>query len=169
MRLTQLAVDRLHHHKVAQAEDRLKNYASWNRDHLVFCTTSGAAYAANNLRREYCHPLTPKAGLPYIRPHDFRNIAATLLLLDGVPAIIVSRMLGHMNVGFTPQTYRHVKAEMREMARDATERRADHGQMPPLSKLRYGLVHNIRVSRRFSLAPMITSQSTVANSASATG
>lgn len=51
------------------------------------------------------------------------DTAATLLLLDGVPAIVVSRMLGHANVAFTLQTYGHVLAEMREMARDAMEKR----------------------------------------------
>jgi hypothetical protein len=45
------------------------------------------------------------------------------LLLDKVPAIVVSRMLGHANVAFTLQTYGHVLAEMREEARDAMERR----------------------------------------------
>jgi len=69
MRLTQLAVDCLHYHKVAQAEDRLKNHTSWNTDHLVFYTSSGAAYAASDWRREYCYPLNPKTGLPHIRPH----------------------------------------------------------------------------------------------------
>jgi hypothetical protein len=40
-----------------------------------------------------------------------------------VGAIVVSRMLGHSNVAFTLQTYGPVLAEMREMARDAMERR----------------------------------------------
>jgi hypothetical protein len=45
------------------------------------------------------------------------------LLLDNVPALVVSRMLGHANVAFTLQTYGHILAEMREEARDAMERR----------------------------------------------
>jgi len=121
--LTQLAVDLLHRHKIAQAEERLKNGSGWNPEHLVFCTSTGTAFAASNWHREYYRPLIRKAGLPYIRPHDVRHTAATLLLLDGVPAIVVSRMLGHTNVAFTPQTYGHVLAEMREMARDAMEKR----------------------------------------------
>jgi hypothetical protein len=54
---------------------------------------------------------------------NLRHTAATLLLLDGVPAIVVSRQLGHSNVAFTLQTYGHVLAEMRDMARDAMEKR----------------------------------------------
>jgi integrase len=121
--LTQLAVDLLHHHKVAQAEERLRNGSGWNPEHLVFCTSTGTAFAASSWRREYYRPLIRKAGLPYIRPHDIRHTAATLLLLDGVSTIFVSRMLGHTNVAFTLQTYGHVLAEMRAMARDAMERR----------------------------------------------
>jgi integrase len=77
----------------------------------------------SNWHRQQYRPLLKRAGLPYIRPHDLRHTAATLLLLDGVPAIVVSRMLGHSNVAFTLQTYGHVLAEMREMARDAMDRR----------------------------------------------
>jgi integrase len=121
--LTQLAVDLLHEHHVAQTVERLQHGTGWNRDQLVFCTTTGTAYAMTNWQRQQYQPLLKKAGLPYIRPHDLRHTAATLLLLDKVPAIVVSRMLGHANVAFTLQTYGHILAEMREEARDAMERR----------------------------------------------
>jgi len=63
-----------------------------------------------------------KAHLPYIRPHDLRHTAATLLLLEGVQPLVVSEMLGHPSVAFTLSTYGHVQAEMRKPARDAMER-----------------------------------------------
>ncbi len=63
-----------------------------------------------------------KAGLPYIRPHDLRHTAATLLLLEGVQPLVVSEMLGHASVAFTLSTYSHILAEMRHPARDAMER-----------------------------------------------
>lgn len=63
-----------------------------------------------------------KAGLPYIRPHDLRRTAATLLLLEGVQPLVVSEMLGHASVAFTLATYGHVLAEMPKPARDAMER-----------------------------------------------
>jgi integrase len=63
-----------------------------------------------------------KAQLPYIRPHDLRHTAATLLLLEGVQPLVVSEMLGHASVAFTLATYGHVLAGMREPARDAMER-----------------------------------------------
>lgn len=121
--LTQLAVDLLREHHVAQTVERLQYGVGWNCDQLVFCTTTGTAYSMSNWHRQQCQPLLKKAGLPYVRPHDLRHTAATLLLLDKVLAIVVSRMLGHANVAFTLQTYGHVLAEMREEARDAMERR----------------------------------------------
>lgn len=121
--LTQLAVDLLRNHHVAQLAEQLKYGPDWNPQQLVFCSTAGTAYLMSNWHRSQYRPLLKRAGLPYIRPHDIRHTAATLLLLDGVPVIVVSRMLGHANVAFTLQTYGHVLAEMREMARDAMERR----------------------------------------------
>jgi integrase len=94
----------------------------WNPQQLVFCTTPGTAYARHNWRLQQYLPMLEKAGLPYIRPHDLRHTAATLLLLEGVQPLVVSEMLGHASVAFTLATYGHVLAEMRKPARDAMER-----------------------------------------------
>jgi hypothetical protein len=63
-----------------------------------------------------------KAGLLYIRPHNLRHTGATLLLLEGVQPQVVSNMLGHSSVAYTPTAYGHVFNEMRKPARDAMER-----------------------------------------------
>ena len=107
---------------MAQTPERLKHSAGWNSNKLVFCTGNGTAYLYSNWHREAYKPLIQRAGLPYIRPHDLRHTAATLLLLEGVQPIVVSEMLGHASVGFTLTTYGHVQAEMRRPARDAMER-----------------------------------------------
>jgi integrase len=82
----------------------------------------GTAYSQTNFRKLQYIPMLHKAKLPYIRPHDLRHTAATLLLLEGVLALVVSEMLGHASVAFTLATYGHVQAEMRKPARDAMER-----------------------------------------------
>ncbi len=46
--------------------------------------------------------------LPVIRLHDLRHTWASLALLAGVPAKIVSERLGHSTVSFTLDTYSHV-------------------------------------------------------------
>jgi integrase len=120
--LTPLAVESLKRHRTRQLEERLAHGAGWNPHQLVFCTSTGTAYAFNNWRRQQYLPLLERAGLPFIRPHDLRHTAATLLLLEGVQPIVVSEMLGHASVAFTLTTYGHVQAEMRKPARDAMER-----------------------------------------------
>jgi integrase len=102
--------------------ERVSKGADWNLEQLVFCTTTGTAFARTNWRSQQYIPLLKRAGLPYIRPHDLRHTAATLLLLEGVQPLVVSEMLGHASVVFTLATYGHVLAEMRKPARDAMER-----------------------------------------------
>jgi len=94
----------------------------WNSDQLVFCTSVGTPYSQTNFRKQRYIPLLQKAKLPYVRPHDLRHTAATLLLLERVQPLVVSEMLGHASVAFTLATYGHVQAEMRKPARDAMER-----------------------------------------------
>lgn len=121
--LTPVAVTALKRHRIAQAEEQLRSpLPDWNPDALVFCTTSGTPLSQSNFRLREFTPLLQRAGLPYIRPHDLRHTAATLLLLEGVQPLVVSEMLGHASVAFTLATYGHVQAEMRKPARDAMER-----------------------------------------------
>lgn len=120
--LTPLAVASVRRHHIAQLEERFAHGADWNPDQLVFCTTTGTPYARNNWHLQQYKRLIERAGLPYIRPHDLRHTAATLLLLEGVQPLVVSEMLGHASVAFTLATYGHVQAEMRKPARDAMER-----------------------------------------------
>jgi integrase len=120
--LTPLAIECLRRHRKAQLEERLTKSASWNPQQLVFVTTTGNGYARTNWHVQHYRRLIKRAGLPYVRPHDLRHTAATLLLLEGVQPIVVSEMLGHANVAFTLSTYGHVQAEMRKPARDAMER-----------------------------------------------
>jgi integrase len=58
-----------------------------------------------------------KAGekLPDLRPHDLRHTAATLMLRRGVPAEVVSRILGHSKVSVTLDIYRHVLESEKKM------------------------------------------------------
>ena len=51
------------------------------------------------------HDALEAAGLPRIRLHDLRHTFATLALQRGVPAHVVSAILGHANVGITLGIY----------------------------------------------------------------
>ena len=54
------------------------------------------------------------AGLPYIRFHDLRHTAATLLLARGMPVKAVSEMLGHSSATITLNLYGHVLPHMQQ-------------------------------------------------------
>jgi integrase len=57
-----------------------------------------------------------KAGFSGLRFHDLRHTFATLMLLGGVHAKIVSEMLGHSSVAFTLDTYSHVIPTLQQAA-----------------------------------------------------
>jgi integrase len=72
------------------------------------------------LRREFL-PLLKRAGLPLIRFHDLRHTAATLMLLKGIHAKVVSEMLGHATVSITLDLYSHVLPDLQREAAAAMD------------------------------------------------
>jgi len=60
--------------------------------------------------------LLQTAGLPKIRFHDLRHTAASLMLNNGVPVIVVSRRLGHARPSITLDVYGHLIPGMQEEA-----------------------------------------------------
>ncbi|WP_405433875.1 tyrosine recombinase XerC [Micromonospora sp. NBC_00617] len=74
---------------------------------LVFARPDGQPlrpqYVLDHLRR-----LTADAGLPAIRVHDLRHIAATIMINQGVPIAVVSKTLRHRNVATTVDIYGHL-------------------------------------------------------------
>ena len=46
--------------------------------------------------------------MPEIRFHDLRNTAASLMLNNGIPVIVVSRRLGHAQPSITLDVYGHL-------------------------------------------------------------
>jgi integrase len=120
--LTPLAAQSLKRNRIQQMGERLAHGADWNPHDLVSMTTHGTANAQTNWRTQQYIPMINKAGLPYIRPHDLRHTAATLLLLEGLQPLVISEMVGHVSVAFTLARYGHLQAEMRKPARDAMKR-----------------------------------------------
>ena len=88
---------------------------SWEENDLIFPSRLGAPMDQSNLSRSY-KSLIRKCGLKEIRFHDLRHTAASLTLNHGVPAIIVSKRLGHSKVSVTLDTYGHVMNELQHEA-----------------------------------------------------
>ena len=54
--------------------------------------------------------------IPYIRFHDLRHTAKTLILQQGTHLEIVQECLGHSDISLTLNTYSHVLPPMQEEA-----------------------------------------------------
>jgi integrase len=84
---------------------------------LVFCNRHGGFINPDTLRMWFKESLM-NAGLPPMRFHDLRNIAATLLLAMWIHVKVVQELLGHSNILITLNTYSHVLPSLHEKAMD---------------------------------------------------
>jgi integrase len=91
---------------------------TWYPHDLIICTAQGTPVEPPVVTRCFEH-LRVKAGLPRIRVHDLRHTHATLLLLAGQPAKVVSERLGHASISITLDVYSHVLPEMQGDAAEA--------------------------------------------------
>lgn len=82
----------------------------------------GGMMAGPNLLRTEFYPLLARAGLPHMPFHDLRHTAITHMLRAGVPAHVVSRIVGHSSVAITLRLYGHATDEMRLDAAAAVDR-----------------------------------------------
>ncbi len=70
---------------------------------------------ASNLRTDFLKILQ-RASLSKIRFHDLRHTAASLMLNNCVPPIVVSKILGHSKPSITLGVYGHLYVEMQSEA-----------------------------------------------------
>jgi integrase len=74
----------------------------------LFAVSTGRPTDASTFRRKVWKPLLKRAGLAHKPFHTTRHTAATTMLKQGIPLQVVSRILGHANVGITDATYSHL-------------------------------------------------------------
>lgn len=101
------AVDVLQAHHQRQHADRIEAGERWREYGLIFTNSVGGPIDARNLLRRF-KKLLNIAGLPDIRFHDLRHTAASLMLNNNVPPIVVSRNLGHARPSITLNIYGHL-------------------------------------------------------------
>jgi integrase len=112
--ITAEVAEALRQHKLRQVRMRLQAGPVWVDNDLVFASQVGTYLRDTNVRDYTFHRLLKKAGLPHMRFHDLRHTAATLLLVDGVSPLAVSKMLGHATVSMTLDLYGHVTKSMED-------------------------------------------------------
>lgn len=116
--LSSRVVDSLQRQAARQHVQRLA--ADTPRDHygLVFCRNNGQP-----LRPEYVlhrfHKLTDEAGVPRIRVHDLRHLAATLMIASNAPLGIVSKTMRHSTLSATVNIYGHLARHTAHQAENA--------------------------------------------------
>ena len=101
--------------------------AAYHDRGLVFCRPDGQP-----LRPEYVlhhfYGLTEAAGLPRIRVHDLRHLAATIMITAGVPLAMVSKTLRHSTLSTTVDIYGHLTRQAAQDAVDATATALDNAE-----------------------------------------
>jgi len=76
-------------------------------DNLVFSNVLGTPIDPGVLSHAFSK-ICKKAGLENVRFHDLRHTFASLMLLRGAKAKVISEALGHSSVAFTMDTYSHI-------------------------------------------------------------
>jgi integrase len=104
------------------AEHRLASPYSNDTD-FVFASSAGTPLAVRNIARRGLDVATRRAGLPRLRWHDLRHIAASAMIEQGASPSYVARVLGHSSPAITLSTYAHVfaKVEHEERFREMQE------------------------------------------------
>lgn len=82
-------------------------------DSLVFANDKGKPLDPNVVTHNFAR-IAREAGLGHVRFHDLRHTFASLALLRGAKAKVISEALGHASVAFTMDTYSHIISGMQE-------------------------------------------------------
>ncbi|RAJ61709.1 phage integrase family protein [Streptomyces sp. Amel2xB2] len=97
--------------------------AEWGEAHVdsgrMFTCEDGTAIHPGWLS-DHFERLIEESGLPAIRLHDLRHVAASLMLAADVDIKIVSETLGHSDTRITRDTYQSVMPEVAAEAAEAT-------------------------------------------------
>jgi integrase len=89
----------------------------------VFASQTGAHLDHRNITRRGLTKALETAGLPHLRWHDLRHLAASALISQGASIAYLSRILGHANPAITLSIYAHqyAQAEHAETTRQRME------------------------------------------------
>jgi integrase len=111
--LTPQAMEALQVHQVRQNLE-----GTQGSDDLVFTSARGTALYDSNIRKHW-HRVSSNLGLAPMPWHNLRHSAATIMLAQGVPIEVVSRVFGHASIRITADIYGHVSPETNRQAADA--------------------------------------------------
>lgn len=90
---------------------------------LVFVNLSGGPLYYSAWRRTRWARACAEAGVPGLRFHDLRSVAASAMVAEGVDVKTAQRRLGHANVTLTLQVHARATAEADRRAADLVGQR----------------------------------------------
>lgn len=111
-------VSALRQHRIRQEAERLHAGELWEDHDLVFCTAIGTPLDPDSHRKAFAR-LTERAGIGRWHPHELRHSATSIMLAQGVPIDVVSKVLGHTSIRITADVYGHMLEKQRELAAEA--------------------------------------------------
>lgn len=100
-----------HHGRQEQA--RIQAGEAWHDQRIVSCNQYGGFYNPEKVDKHF-QKLLKRAGFAYMRFHDLRHSAATILLVAGVHPKVVQERLGHSTITMTMDIYSHVLPSMQQ-------------------------------------------------------
>jgi len=105
-------------HRDRQKKERRVAGSAWEDHGLVFPTPIGTPLDPDNHRKAFV-ALTKRAGLGKWHPHELRHSATSIMLAQGVPIEVVSKILGHTSIRITADVYGHILDSQQEAAASA--------------------------------------------------
>jgi len=85
----------------------------WKEEGYVFTQADGSPVLPGTLTENF-RSLVRELEMPPLNLHGLRHAFATLALMTGIPAKVVSEHLGHSSVTITLDTYSHVLPDMQD-------------------------------------------------------
>ena len=107
-------------HKEKQDKFRMQRGDNWQDNNLIFATSNGTPFSQSNLMRDF-YKVLDQSNLPRIRFHDMRHTAASLMINNGIPIVVVSKILGHSKPSVTLNIYSHCVSELQQEAAKVME------------------------------------------------
>ncbi len=117
-------------HRRTQAEARLLWGSAWLDFGFVFTREDGSPLNLDSVSQRFDR-LVARTGMPPIRLHDLRHVAATLALTAGADIKVVSEQLGHSNTQITRDIYLSVMPQVAQDAADAAAALVPRGVRQP--------------------------------------
>jgi integrase len=124
--LPEMAVDALRAHKKRQAGERLAAGAEWSDQDLVFCTRTGSALDAANVRREFKAVCRAAKIGDHWTPRELRHSFVSLMSSSGVPVEEIARIAGHSSSRTTEVVYRRELRPILTTGAEAMDRLFKH-------------------------------------------